>query len=273
MGARARTHTHTHIHTRGGQPGTAIAHTTNTRTHTGPRRGCMWRVHNTHRAHAGLARPTSHRASYLYPETLRRSQDTHTHTHRPRNSYPHTACWLVHPSPPISKTDTQTVRISPTDPLLICPQSHRDSQGGRHEHRQTHQLGHCHFSGTRAPPRKAPATDKTYTPQDSYTYQHKTDLHGHTGTLYNCNTPTCDQLSDPGTHVKQAHMSSDPDESPHASNNTDSRHPPTLLPQPPNTITNCQPWTRAHTHTTANPTLAWQGAHLKHPQKTLVSRD
>ena len=233
----------------------------------------MWRVHNTHRAHAGLARPTSHRASYLYPETLRRSQDTHTHTHRPRNSYPHTACWLVHPSPPISKTDTQTVRISPTDPLLICPQSHRDSQGGRHEHRQTHQLGHCHFSGTRAPPRKAPATDKTYTPQDSYTYQHKTDLHGHTGTLYNCNTPTCDQLSDPGTHVKQAHMSSDPDESPHASNNTDSRHPPTLLPQPPNTITNCQPWTRAHTHTTANPTLAWQGAHLKHPQKTLVSRD
>lgn len=71
---------------------------------------------------------------------------------------------------------------------------------------ETHQLGHCPFSGTRAPPRNAPAIDKTYTPQDSHTYQHETDLRGHTGTHTTATHPlvTNSQIPDTckaGTHV------------------------------------------------------------------------
>ena len=94
----------------------------------------MERTQRTHRTQAGLARPTSHQASYLHPKT---PKGPRTHTHTQTTEQLSTHCMLAG-TPHLKNTDTQTVRMSPTDPLLIYPQSHRDSQCGRHKHRQKH---------------------------------------------------------------------------------------------------------------------------------------
>lgn len=165
------------------------------------------------------------------------------------------------PSPP--STHIQTVKISHTDPVLICIQTH--TQCSQHKHRWKHtKQALPHFSNTHAPP-----------------HIHTSGLmHISTQNRHPRHTPTCHQLSEPRIHVNQAYIDTCHWTQKHyhtcrqqhidiTVEQQSSTHPP------PPTSKHHHQLSAQDTHTPANsnPTQPWQHTHPKHPQKTLVSRD
>lgn len=119
----------------------------------------------------GLACLTTHPTSHLHTNTemapvsditTQYTQHTHTHTPRPKQEHPdrpsqalyilRTLAGTTHPH-----THIQTVKVSHTDPLLICPGAHANTMQPLQTHTHTHQLG------TASVPKHAPLHTHTHT--------------------------------------------------------------------------------------------------------------
>lgn len=156
--------------------------------------------------------------------------------------------------------------------LTHCRYAHGHKHDAANTSTETHTLNKdCHTSQAHMLlPIHIHTLDKACTPQDSHisTQNRHPQIH-----MLLSPTPRPQDTCKSGIH---RHMSSDPEASPHMLAMTH-RHNRTadINPSSSPNLKTPSPTVSPDTHTPANsnPTQRWLHAHLKHPPKTLVSRD